>query len=418
VHQRHYDILILGDSLAARLAGSLLAKAGKRLLTFSGRPQPLTPWLFNSIFMSQILDLLGGRHCLIAAPKLQIITGQTRLELHGRQPLEEELRREFPSCHTQLFTLLQWLKAQGEALENQLWKCGGPPLFDFIGGLRFRKRLLLNRINHRTLRQPLPRYLHGINNQEAHIWLDTLFSGLAQQPVENLTLAEGALLWNNISQPRAIAESSFNDLLTQRYKQFHGLSERLTAIESIDHNRKVHLKKTRTCSAEVLLVANATALDFLSASENPGVRRLPAPQRWRTSPFRIGPSSILAAKIILGGNPVLRLTLSPTPSGTICTVETHRSGNVHRPTEAEIKARLSVILPFASFKVATIEEKPIPLDNNASWTATGAFPGKSQRIKLKKNLFLCSGTEAVPHLESSGDIMTGVAVTKYLLGTP
>ncbi|MEJ2201718.1 MAG: hypothetical protein P8X63_12015, partial [Desulfuromonadaceae bacterium] len=231
--KHHYDILILGESLTARLAGALLAKAGRRLLTFADRVESPPAWLGNSLYMRQILDLLGGRHQLAPAPRLQILCGQTRLELHGCYPLEEELQREFPSCHEQLHQLLQWLKTRGETLEQQLWESAGPPLFGFVGELRLGARLLLRRSGYRSLRQPLHRFLQEIQDLEARRWLDTLFSGLALQPARNLTLAEGALLWNNLSQTQAIAESSFRELLEQRYQQFHGRLESPDVIEQL-----------------------------------------------------------------------------------------------------------------------------------------------------------------------------------------
>ncbi|MEJ2201546.1 MAG: hypothetical protein P8X63_11135, partial [Desulfuromonadaceae bacterium] len=44
------------------------------------------------------------------------------------------------------------------------------------------------------------------------------------------------------------------------------------------------------------------------------------------------------------------------------------------------------------------------------------FPGTCLRAKINKQLFLASGITVVPHLNKHGEIMTGVALSKYFQG--
>lgn len=416
MQQRHYDIIILGDSLAARLAGALLAKTGKRLLTFGNSAPQSTAWLYNSIFLSHTLDQLGGRKGLSDTPRMQIMDGQTRLELHGRHSLEDELRREFPSCHQQLSRLLESLKSQGSTLEQQLWDGGGLPVFDFSGRLQFRKQLFLNRTPYRPLRHPLYHAWRGIQDPAARTWLTTLFTGLSLQPAERLTLAEGALLWNDLRQPLGIGASALNDLLAQRYGQFHGLMEPLTAVESVNLDGNIQLKKGRSCSADILLLGDMSALPLFADMDKKRVKGMPAPRRWKTSALRNPPSPLLAPQIILGGNPVLRLTLNPPPSGALCSAEAQDPDQERPNGQTEIRSRLTALFPFSSIEVTELPSKTIQQGNQIPWATVGTFPGKHQNLKLQKNLYICSGTEALPHLETSREILCGVAVAKYLLG--
>ncbi len=412
MHQHHYDIIVLGESLASRLAATLLAKAGKKVLTFSLHPPPFSPWLFNSVHLDQILDQLGGRNCLTSARKLQIITRLSRVELHGNQPLGEELRREFASCHIQVEVLLETLEAQGHRLESQLLTNGGLPLFDLAGRLRFRKKLLLSRYGFHSLLKPLSSLFNVITNPAARTFLEALFCGLAMAPLDRLTIAEGALLWSSACQPQGISRSALDDLLLRRYEQFHGGREPLDTIQTIDNNGLIQLKNAWSCSAETLVVGCPTAVSYLPESEQKLFRCHTPPSRWKTSPILTGMSPILAPRIILAEPQPLRITLTSTPTGTVGTAETQAK----TLSEEELRSQLAEILPFASFGLSPLPPPEATADE-VRWPRSSAFPGTTQRLKLKKNLLFCNGAGAVPHLGSTGEVMTGVALARYLLRT-
>ncbi|WP_432820911.1 hypothetical protein [Trichloromonas sp.] len=414
MHHHHYDIIILGESLAARLAAVLLAKAGKKVLTFRQPNSPVTPWLFNSIHLGQVLDQLGGRNCLTTPRRLQVITKESRLELHGKQLLADELRREFPSSHQQVARILDSLVTVGARLETLLLDCGGLPLFDLAGRLRFRRKLLLSRISWRTLRKPLASLLDEIIDPAPRACLEALFSGLAMASTDRLTIAEGALLWSSACQAQGISRSALDDLLQRRYEQFHGGCEPLETIKEIGSDGRILLKSDKACSADVLLVGSPLAAKVLPESDQKLFGEQQPPCRWKTSPILLGIAPVLASRVILADPQPLRVTLTPTPTGTVCTTESRAAVGLAAPNDDELRSQLAGILPFASFNLF-----PAPTGEatagDSRWPACSAFPGTAQRLRLRKNLLLGSGMDALPHLGSTGEIMTGFALARHLL---
>ena len=415
MNQHRYDIIALGDSLASRLATVLLAKAGKKVLTFRPQHPPFTPWLFNSIHLGQVLDQLGGRNNLTAARKLQVITGESRLELHGREPLSEELRREFPSSHNQVAHLLQTLEVLGNRLESQLLSSGGLPLFDLAGRLRFRRKLLLSRFGFLSLRKPLLHLLDEITDKSPRICLDALFSGLAMAPIERLTVAEGALLWAGACQTQEISIAALDDLLQRRYEQFHGCSEPLDTIKEIGKDGIIHLKNSRTNSADTLIIGSSRGIGYLPVENRKLVKAQPPLCRWETSPILIGASPVLASRVILSDPLPLRVTLTPSPTGTVCTAESKGADASCPPSEDKVRLQLAGILPFASFSLSPVATHESASVDEFRWPASRAFPGTALRLRLKNSLLLGSGADAVPYLGGTGEIMTGVALARYLL---
>jgi len=413
VSRHHYDIIILGDSLASRLAGVLLAKAGKRVMTFRPQQPTYASWLFNSLHLSQVLEQLGGRNSLTAARKLQVITEQSRLELHGRQTLGDELRREFPSSHQQVGNLLGHLQEIGARLETLILDGAGLPLFDLAGRIRFRRKLLFSRLNVRGLNRPLRGLLDQIDDAAPRTLLEALFSGLAMAPADSLRVAEGALLWSSASQPQGISKSALDDLLLRRYEQFHGSIEPFDTIERIAEDGTLYLKNGAICSADTLIVGSSDVILSLASSQRKLARIHPAPWRWQTSPILIGTSPVLASRVILAHPRPLRVTLAQSPTGTICTTEYRGIGNPEPPTEETLRSQLTTILPFASFSLTPATPEPSTTDG-LRWPSCRAFPATSLRLRFTEQLLLGSA-DALPFLGSTGEVMTGVALAQHLL---
>ncbi len=415
MHQYHFDIIVLGESRASSVAATLLAKSGKKVLTFQDGQAAEGPWLFSSLHLNRILEQLDGREGLGTPSRLQVITDRSRLEFHGRHGLANELRREFPGCHNQLISLLRTLETLGQRLENQLWAAGGPPLFDFVEQLRFARRLLLSKSRWFGLRRPLSEFFDEINDVSAYTCFAALFSGLAMAPFKQITVAEGALLWSSLCQPQEISATTLDDLLRRRYKQFHGGYKQLASVEEIDGNGQVHLKNAKTCSADIIIIGNLEAIAYLADKRTPCWSS--SPYRWRTTPLKPGVSSLLAPRIILNGEYILRTTFTSSAEGAIGTAECCLCQNNEPPPAQEIKTKLARILPFVSFDVGG----PIPAAPPAATSGKAhpqkviAFPGTARRLRLKNQALPCIGAEALPHLGSVGEIMTGVSVANYLL---
>jgi len=407
VHQHYYDIILLGESLASRIVGVLLAKAGKRVLTFQGKHPADPGWLFAGSHLDRLLDQLGHRHPLERAPRLHILADPARVELHGRYGLEDELRREFPEDADLLLQLFQRLEALGERLEAQLLEQAGAPYGSLAERLWYRAGHWLLGSTQRSLGKPLSNFFVPFA-EASRGWLNTLFSGLALNPVTELTLAEGALLWHGLSRPQALEEGLLDDLLSRRYLQFHGLYEPLTKISALTEDYRLQLQDGRECSAGTLIIGQYEALSPEIAAALPPFRRPRLKGRWLCGPLHPAPSKVLASRIIHGENPSLRSRLHVHDGGMHCYSESPAEA-----TRETIAQHLQVLFPFSSPAPKCLKKQT---DHGEIRTRRGlvAFPGTLQNPWWSRNLALCQGTCIFPRLGSIGEILTGFAVAGRL----
>lgn len=405
--QHHYDIILLGESLASRIVGVLLAKAGQRVLTFQSKHPADSGWLFASCHLDRLLDQLGHRQPLGKAPRLQILGDRARVELHGRYSLEEELRREIPEDADLLLQLFQRLKALGERLDAQLLEQVGAPLGSLTDRLWYRAGHWLLGSTQRSLGTPLSNFFEPFA-EASRAWLNILFSGLALAPVEELTLAEGALLWHGLSQPQAPEEGQLDDLLSRRYLQFHGLYEPLTKIAALGDGHRLQLHDGRECSADTLIIGQSEALLMEITAALPPFQH-PRPRgRWDSGALRPAPSKVLAPRIIHGENPCLRSSLHAHDGGMHCYSESPAE-----TAQEAVMGHLQDLFPFSSLapkRLNTVDDS----GGNSLRRSFVAFPGTLQNPWLSRSLALCQGTCIFPRMGSIGEILTGFAVAGRL----
>jgi len=413
----HYDVIILGESLASRIAAVLLAKAGRRVLTVDvPLATPQSPaWIPVSLHLERLLDLLGGRFCLIPATPFQILSEPVRLTFHGVTARLDELHREFPKDSQQVQSLFHELEDIGTRLETALWECGGMPLTGCASRWRFFYRRLLKGLTRRKLFRPLASNLKaGVSAQTAQA-LAALFSGLSLCSIEDLTVAEGALLWRSFSDNRGLSTIALNTLLARRFEQFNGESIRLDGLKSLQSaNGRPHelvLTSGHHCSASVFLLGNQVASSLLPAELLPD-DLTPAPSPLRFMINNGAASPLLAPVVILDGSPTLRLTqTSDTATG-----QSHIICQAAAPASAistnHYQERLAALLPFA-----TLCLEP-PADREPA-TATSArrkraFPGAVRSLVVEKNLLCCCGEQVLPSLGAVGEAMVGVGIFNHL----
>ena len=70
---KHYDIAIVGSSLAAQISAALLVKQGGRVLFLSETRMKAPTWFHSSLFLEKILGVLGGRFLEGAARQPELI---------------------------------------------------------------------------------------------------------------------------------------------------------------------------------------------------------------------------------------------------------------------------------------------------------------------------------------------------------
>jgi hypothetical protein len=416
--KRHYDAIILGGSLSARIAATLLAKEGCRVLTFREPSDPCPRWLYSSLHLDRLLKSLGGRACVISPMPFQVLTTETRLSFHGPDTLEEELRREFPASCDRVHSLLQKLQTLGEHLEKILWESGGLPLPGVSNRLRFALKRLQGKLAPSTLIQPLRKLMIGLEEDPAWQAIAALFSGLSLTPLDKLSAAEGALLWNNACRTNGVSLSGLEELLHHRYQQFHGEWEELTNLGALEYEFKrltgIALKKGGKCTAGYFLVGSPATRIFLPKSLNGAISSPPPILQYITSPLNGMVSPLLAPGVILGGDPPLRLQFTAAENGTFCTLDC-AAANVGT-SEKDIRRRLAPVLPFATFQLeGPFTTEPFQDQKPGFTSSRKMFLGASNPLKLKGNVLLCYAAGILPSLGTTGEVLVGITVAKYVL---
>ncbi len=413
--QSRLNVIILGDSLAARVAASSAAKKGERVLTLStGRP-PAHPWLFLSGALEDFLGRLGGRSCLTTPLPLQIVTASTRTEIHGSLPLADELKREFPAGHLVIEEILSRLEDLGERLEETVKAAGSLPLHGPASRLRFARAAMARRISLRALNRPFCLNLERCADLPSRVFLRALMEGLSLRKAEELTEGEAALLWRSALQPRSISASAFDAFLKQRYEQFHGRTEELSKVASLDVHRGsvdgVTFKDGRRVSADYYLLASPEAIDLLPEPMRPVVSQPPASFSAELKEKRV--SSLIAPRVILSTELLLRVTLSPVGGGALACRAQTLSGTAS--STEQVQQQLSTLFPFAALE---LKQKGAPLPSARQpdiRRGLGAFPGAKAGIRMKKNLLNCCARSVFPSLGSVGEVLLGLSCAERIV---
>lgn len=417
VSRHHYDIIILGSSLASRIASALLAKKGLRVLTFSESSDMFPHWLQTSFHLKRILETLSGRSCLGSPSPFQVITDKCRLDFHGPTPLEEELRREFPNDHDKVQICLEELQRLGDVLEKIIWGNGGLPLLGMSSRLRFAKKRLRQGLSNKAISQPLKDFLSGFTSKATRQTLATLFSGLSLTPFEKLTVAEGALLWNSTSNPEGISRAGLDEILRRRYEQFHGETEQLNNINALESQDSrltgVVLKNGARCSGTHYLLGSSSALTFLPDHLAERICPFPGTCQIITSPLKGALSSLLAPRIIMEAQFPLRLVFETSGDDTICILECSHYEKTNQLSEEYIRRKLDIIMPFATYQsvsYAPTESKP----HTSPPSRQKSFPGVANPLSVGSNILLCQGELVLPSLGAMGEMLVAETVANYL----
>lgn len=419
----HYDVIIFGESLAARIAAVLLAKSGRRVLTV-GSP-PVTPpgpaWIPVSLHLERLLELLGSRACLVSATPFQVLSGPVRLTLHGISALRDELRRELSTDSAQVENLLRELEDVGNRLETALWESGGLPLTGWASRWRFLFQRLRQGLSAGSLTRPLASRLQTGNSARTAQTLAALFSGLALCPIEQLSVAEGALLWRSFGDRRGISAGALNALLMHRFEQFHGEQAQWVDLQNVQTGdsrlREAVFRNGRRCSAGVVLLGSpdANALLPLECCAAEAAAPLAAPFEALVTNGAVSP--LLAQVVIVDGAPPLRLTLVPDPAGGPCRLICRAAAPTSDTVCAQFEERLAALFPFATLRF----EPPVGIPASQTERSTdrsrrlNAFPGAARALLAGKQMLHCCGELVLPGLGATGEIMVGVSVANHLL---
>lgn len=419
--QSHFDVIILGASLASRVTGTLLARGGCRVLTFDEPADRAPGWLHSSLHLERLLERLDGRACLTSPSPFQVLTADSRLEFAHPEAVLSELRREFPADHSTAAGLLCDLRNLGQRLEEALWDSGGLPLSGPASRVRFFKQRLRRRLGRASLTQPLGRRLDGLQQASARTALVALFAGLALTSADRLSVAEAALLWNSAVRGQGVSSSALDDLLLHRYRQFHGQTEKLCRLQALqtEGNRLAGatLKGGGRCRASFFLIGSPEDRHLTARHLSPAAPPVRRSLRFTTSLPRDAVSPLLAERVIVGGELPVRLTFSDSGEETVCWVDCAAGDLATATCVAKLQRILAPVLPFATFRLEPCSpERPEPETAPSGPPAKG-FPGARGSVRVRDNLLTCHGDGILPSLGTVGEVVTGITVANHLLRT-
>lgn len=405
-----YDIAIIGGSLSARIAASLLAKQGSRVLLLRSREATASAWFPSSLFLEKLLGILGGRACFVAQRPIQVISRKARVTLGNDISLDDELRREFGDAAADTAKWLADLHVLGVALEELFWENKGLCWPSFKGVARFRLLCMRRRLAWKELDLSIGQDL-ARHPEPVRLFLTDLFQGLSLMRTGDLSRARAALLWSQALRPENIREPDFSQLLNKRFDQFHGSKSHLDDLEALtfDGSRWTggRFKTGGHFTAATFLLGDSRWLDRFHAGKTRPLPQLQPLYACRTSDLTGQLSPLLESRVICGGNMPLRLAIEEQDQQT-----TGRLLSTAEMTEELLRRQLEPVLPFARFNISPDEDLVMALktSNSAMLTHSLAEP----QLRIGSNLYCADSATLLPEMGAAGAALLGWTLAEHL----
>jgi hypothetical protein len=411
---RHYDIAIIGGSLTARIAATLLAKHGSSVLFIRSDEAQAPAWFHSSLFLEKLLGVLGGRSCYAAQEPIQVISTAARLTISNDISLADELNREFGRDAAAVDSWLVALQACGEQLEQLFWDNGGLPWPSLRTAARFKLLCIKRRVNLAELDRPVAPQLLKLPPQTRDFVVD-LLQGLSLQQIDKLSYARAAMLWAQALRPENLLEPEFSQLLNKRFDQFHGAGAELDQLESLDVDgsgwRGGTFKDSGSFSAATFLLGDR---DLAARFERGPIKipqAPPAAVQLQTGDLSGQLSLLLAKRVICGGAIPVRLALESHGDEMV--------GLVRCPADADetsVRCQLEPVLPFARYQLngpgAVSAMQTIAAEHPAAQPlALSALP-----VQLGRNLYCADRSLLLPGSAAAGAALLAWTLFKNLAG--
>lgn len=409
---KHYDIAIIGGSLSARIAATLLAKQGNKVLFLRYREATASEWFHSSLFLEKLLGVLGGRSCFVSQKPIQVLSRKARVTLSTDIPLENELCREFGQDGAAVSQWLEKLRLQGAQLENLFWENGGLPWPSFKTTASFKLLCMRRKTNWTELDAPITAAMKQLP-QAAVEFVKDLLQGLSLQKINQLSHAQAALLWSQAMRPENLKEPDFSELLGKRFDQFHGLKTDLEDLESVDFNGSRwtggRIKGGGQFTATTFLLGDARWIDRFKPGK---VTALPSPHaltKQTTSTLTGQLSPLLTARVICGGDMPLRLAIEEREDELYGIILS--AGDT---SEEQRREQLEATLPFAKYELSATEEN----------LAAGKAPIREEKIqklanlplRIGTNLYCADSSTLMPEMGAFGAALLGWTFAENLSG--
>lgn len=394
---KHYDIAIVGGSLAAQVAAALFVKQGGRVLFLSETGMRAPTWFHSSLFLEKTLGVLGGRSCFMGQRAIQIISDKSRLTVSNDISLDKELQREFGASGPAVSGWLAGLQEQGQRLEELFWENGGLPWPSFKAKTRFRLLCVRNRLNLSALERPITDQLSGFAGP-VRTFLNDLLQGLSLIPVDNLSTARAAILWAQAQRPENVRGTEFSQTLEKRFDQFHGARAQVEDLQpfEFDGSRWTggQLVSGGRFSADNFLLGDQRLAGLFAAGEPVQVPSSPVRAAWQTGNLAGQLSGLLGTRVICGGRLPLRLAIEQTDEQLL--------GLIHSTEDAtadEISRQLGPVLPFAKYRLDALgrEQGAAPQTERQASMPLAGLP-----LRAGRNLYWADNTVLLPEMGGAG----------------
>ncbi len=407
---KHYDIVIIGGSVAARIAAALLAKQGNSVLFLRNHEAKAPAWFHSSLFLEKLLGVLGGRACFVAQQPIQVISEKARVTLSSDVQLEDELSREFGDDGKTVNQWLEELRIQGLKLEEFFWESGGLPWPSLKAKGHLKLLSLKRRINWQELETPVSRSIERFSGAAKSFLID-LLQGLSSTRVTQLSYARAAMLWTQTLRPENLKEPDFSEMLNKRFEQFHGAKGQIDELNSLDYNGSKwtggQFKSGGSFTADTFLLGDKQWIDKFAPLES---SRLPLPEPptvYRTGNLAGQLSPLLASRVICGGELPMRMAIEEHEEELRGLIVTDA-----RSSESLVRLQMEGILPFAKYRFSESSLLPEAKTNNQADRAMK--PLAKLPIRIDKNLYCADRTVLLPEMGAAGAALLGWTLAENL----
>ena len=407
---KHYDIVIIGGSVAARIAAALLAKQGNRVLFLRNHEAKAPAWFHSSLFLEKLLGVLGGRACFVAQQPIQVISEKARITLSSDVQLEDELSREFGNDGKVVNQWLEELRLQGIKLEEFFWESGGLLWSSLKAKGHLKLLSLKRRINWQELEAPVSQSIERFSGA-AKCFLTDLLQGLSSTRVTQLSYSRAAMLWAQTLRPENLKEPDFSEMLNKRFEQFHGAKGQIDDLKSLDYDGSKwtggQFKSGGFFTADSFLLGDKQWIDKFAPLES---SRLPQPEPqtvYRTSNLAGQLSPLLASRIICGGELPMRMAIEQHEEELRGLIVSDA-----RSSESLVRLQMEAILPFAKYRFS---EDSLPLEAEPNVKADCAVkPLARLPIRIDKNLYCADHSVLLPEMGAAGAALLGWTLAENL----
>ncbi len=407
---KHYDIGIIGGSLAACIAAALLAKQGSKVLFLRHSEATTSAWFHSSLFLEKLLGTLGGGACFVVQQPIQVLSRNARITICQDVLLGKELLREFGKAGSSVAGWLDRLAYQGDQLEMVLWENGGLPWPSLKTTARFKLLCIRRKINWQELHAPVTKSM-GQLPQSAQAFVTDLLQGLALKQINELSRAQAALLWAQTIRPENLKEPDFSALLSKRFDQFHGVTAPLENLSQLDFDGSCwtggSFNDGGQFSANTFLLGDTSLIDRFTAGRVADLPASPALSNYSTSSLTGKLSPLLASRVICGGDIPLRLSIEQDGAHTCALVMCGGSFNGQ-----QLRCQLEPVLPFAKFELSEVNGQFSP--RTGATSISQAQQLTSLPLRIGTNLFCADSSGMLPEMGAAGAALLGWTLAENL----